>query len=47
MGSLPSRQMGGALEFREFKGERNFYSLRKIKEDLIQELVFLENLEGW
>lgn len=39
--------MSGVLEFGEFKGERNVYLLRKIREDLIQESVFLESLEGW
>lgn len=39
--------MGGLLEFAEFEGERNFYLLKKIREDLIQELVFLERLEQW
>lgn len=47
MGSLPSREMSGVLEFGEFREETKSRLLKKIREDFIQELVFLGSLEGW
>ena len=44
---LPSREMNSVLELWEFKRERKQLLSRKIKEDIIKELAFLESLEGW
>lgn len=44
---LPSRERNSIFQLREFKGDGKLLLARKIKEDLIKELAFLESLEGW
>jgi hypothetical protein len=44
---LPSRERNSMLWLWKFKGEGKLFLARKIKEDLIKELAFLESLEGW